>query len=575
MKLSDCRFETENVQDMDDRIRKKENAKQQQREESISLSDKEIPNSLLAAKKQGKVDCREEDKGRIQKKAIFPHSSKAKLKDHRFEPEGDEDSEYRIKKEESERERDRSIQMGGGKTISSEISSKLFRKKDPGPEIKNGSKDASICQTKSRILSLKQHADIVCGKIPMITLENRLHAFNGKCYDSIDAEGFARLYRKEVDPEMTNISRMRDFAELYQCIRTDPKLDGKKKLKKGDHFCVFHNGLYDIEREQLIPHSSKYAVFSYLNAHYNPIAKCKRFERFLWEVCGGDEELVERFWYFIAYLFMQSMEAKVFFVLGTAPDSGKSVVGTVIAGIYPDVYVSTVALTDLSKEFYLEPLAGKALNCSMDLPAKKLNDSDVSKLKMLTGNDSINVNGKHVRMINLVNRAKLVFATNHPIKISTPDEAFWNRLVYLPFNRTIPKEDRDTGLVKELLAEMDGIATKAMKYAKKLIERNFVFPSTLEIENTLLKWQGKQDDRIDEFLQSCCTIGEDGTVETMETLYTAYNNYCTERNICPAEWKHLKGYLEDALGLKHCKSRADGSANPKSAFKGICLLETK
>ena len=175
---------------------------------------------------------------------------------------------------------------------------------------------------------------------------------------------------------------------------------------------------------------------------------------------------------------MQTLEAKVFFIMGEAPDSGKSLLGNFIESLFPTEYVSNIALTDMNKGFSVAPIAGSAINISLDLPSAKLNAVAVSKLKMLTGGDTLNINQKYEKEYRYENRAKLVFASNFPIGLIENDNAFWNRLVYLPFTKSIPKEEQDRELLKKLQKEKNAIVSKALLYAKKLIDADFQFPTT-------------------------------------------------------------------------------------------------
>lgn len=60
--------------------------------------------------------------------------------------------------------------------------------------------------------------------------------------------------------------------------------------------------------------------------------------------------------------------------------------------------------------------------------------SAVSLLKMLTGGDTVEIEQKYMAKFNYRNRAKLLFASNFPIEMYENDDAFGQRMVYLPFD---------------------------------------------------------------------------------------------------------------------------------------------
>lgn len=256
--------------------------------------------------------------------------------------------------------------------------------------------------------------------------------------------------------------------------------------------------------------------------------------------------------------------------MGEAPDSGKSLLGNFIESLFNERYVSNIALNDFNKEFSLAPIVGSAVNISLDLPASTLNASAVSKLKMLTGNDTININKKYVSEIRYKNRAKFLFATNKSIKLSQRDDAFWNRLVYIPFDNSIPKEKQKRDLMEKFKQEKNAIVSKALMYAKKLIDNDFQFPTTSKIQQRMSEWRGEEDKTINSFLQECCEMDASFKGELVGNLYSTYCEYCEENCFSIQKRIVFKRFLQEQVGLEHTKMR-DGCVNPQSAFRGIQL----
>ena len=335
---------------------------------------------------------------------------------------------------------------------------------------------------------------------------------------------------------------------------------------------MLENGVFDVETGKLKKHSDKRTVFSYVKANYVERGKCECFHRFLECITHGDEVLQERFWQFLGYMLLQTNEGKVFFVMGTAPDSGKSVLGNFIESLFDERYVSNIALNDFNRSFASAPIVGSAINVSLDLPAAKLKPSAVSQIKMLTGGDAFSVNQKFVPVFRYRNRAKLLFASNFPIELSEHDDAFWNRLVYLPFDFSIPKSDQNSDLFNMLQEERDAVVSEALRHAKTLIENNFCFPTTPQIEYRLQEWQGRRSPSIENFLSTCCVLGDDYRGEIMDTLFPAYQRYCASAGYSATSYLSFKKFLEGVVHLHHNRMR-DGGASAQSAFRGIKLKE--
>lgn len=425
---------------------------------------------------------------------------------------------------------------------------------------------------KNGLPSPYQCAELLKEKVYFICYDRALYYFNGRCYDLLSSDDIIRLYRDKVDVTMGYERNLNIFNHVFRTLSTDSSIR-VEQLSRDNRVAVLRNGIFDVEYQKLREHSHKEIVFSYIDADYVKDEECPNFDNFIYDITNGDKLLQKRFWMFLGYILMQSMEAKAFFVMGEAPDSGKSLLGNFIESLFPSKYVSNIALNDMNKGFSVAPIAGSAINISLDLPSVRLNASAVSKLKMLTGGDTFNINQKYEKEYRYENRAKLIFASNFPIHLVEDDNAFWNRLVYLPFTKSVPKCQQDKKLLKKLQNEKNAIVSKALYYAKKLIENDFQFPSTSYIECKMMEWQGKSCKSVESFLGDCCFCGAEYEGELLETLYLSYEQYCKYTDYVAISKNEFKKFLEEQKGLKHCKKRF-GGGNPRSAFEGIMIRDT-
>lgn len=417
--------------------------------------------------------------------------------------------------------------------------------------------------------SLYRCAEQLKEKVELISYQDSLYYYNGKCFDMLNDVGTAKLYRKEVDNSLNGEKSMNTIMQLHKFLTTDSDIC-MKELHNNMRIAVLNNGIFDVERQRLYAHNPEKITFSYIDAEYVQNPRCKHFDQFLYEAVGRDEVLLERLWMCLGYLLMHTMEGKCFFVMGQASDSGKSLFGKFIQSLFPTRYVSNIALNDFNKEFSLAPLVGSAINISLDLPDSKLNANAVSRLKMLTGGDVININQKYMPEFRYENRAKFLFASNFPISITENDNAFWKRLVYLPFEHSVPKRKQNPELIKKFEKEKNAIVSKALWYAKELIELNFRFPTTSAIECKMQEWQGVDNSSMESFIQECCYLDSECKGELVENLYFAYQTYCQKISCDARKRSAFKRFLDNQLGLEHFKMRGKGE-NPQSAFRGIAL----
>ena len=334
----------------------------------------------------------------------------------------------------------------------------------PEPAVKKVSKDQSLVD-----LTRKLKKDV-----HIISYGNTLYYHNGYYYTQLDANQLIKLYREHVDYELNHESSLHGYKELYGCFMTDPQIECSES-GDGSIYAPLENGIFELVEWKLHPHSPDQITFTYINAKYDPDAKCPIFEGYLHQVTGGDPKLMERFWMVIGYLLIYPARGKFFIFMKGVGNSGKSVLGRFIQDLYPKESISNIKLKQLTNQFGMASLATSVINFDMDMSSSKINEEAASRLKQITGGDSMNIPRKYRDDALLERRIKFVFSSNHPLSIDGDDDAFLKRIVYLPFNYAIPDDRQDPYLNAKIWEERDAVVTKALYYARKLVQYNYIF----------------------------------------------------------------------------------------------------
>ena len=209
------------------------------------------------------------------------------------------------------------------------------------------------------------------------------------------------------------------------------------------------------------------------------------------------------------------------------------------------------------------------------MPNTKLNAEVVSRLKQITGGDSIDVPRKYLSSVTLERQIKFVFASNHPLCLDGEDDAFEKRIVYLPFDRAVPDDQQDPYLGDKIWAERNAIVTKALHYARKLVQLNYIFPKIPQVDSAEYVVQNSSIKSAGQFVQESCERCDPDVVTALEDLYNAYLDFCKEKDV----WACSRSAFKEALTmmeLEHTRSRCPGNdmivrKNPVSAFRGIRL----
>lgn len=422
--------------------------------------------------------------------------------------------------------------------------------------------------------------DKVCRKPSLIELENELleNAIfivrNGLVYyydkaahyyRLVDEDDVIEIFRSSVNFDLYNTNNLRVYNELYRFIKTDPSLKCDKESKRT--YCNLKNGIYFLKDEELVVHDPKYYTFTRINASYDENVDCPTFRRFVEDITGGRKDLEQRLLMALGYLLVETRKGKFFFVAGYLPNTGKSVLLNFIQRLYPPEAVSNLPVGDLGGRFESEALLNARINISSDLPQDPLSTSAVAKLKQITGGDTVQVQRKNRVSKKLDHPVKLVFASNHPIMLKYDDEAFWNRLVYLPFNNRVLEEDPNLG--KKLWRERNGIVTKLLKAAKELEDLDYKFPP---IEDDVRRGtvQKRDVDYIRDFIEDCCDIEDHDAKCPVDEMKKRYEDYC-ERNMLPKCSSQKFNRFMESKGIFQDRPKINGKQ--VRAFMGIKLRQ--
>lgn len=429
----------------------------------------------------------------------------------------------------------------------------------PTPElaVKKVSKDQSLVDLTRKVKK----------NVHIISYGNMLYYYNNYYYTQLDAKQLIKLYRKYVDYELNHESSLHGYKDLYECFLTDPQIECSES-ENGPIYAPLKNGVFELVEWKLHPHSPDQITFTYINAKYDPDAKCPIFEGYLHQVTGGDPQLMERFWMVIGYLLIYPARGKFFIFMKGVGNSGKSVLGSFIKHLYPKESISNIKLKQLTNQFGMASLATSVINFDMDMSSSKINEEAASRLKQITGGDSMNIPRKYRDDALLERRIKFVFSSNHPLSIDGDDDAFLKRIVYLPFNYAIPDNQQDPDLGDKIWAERDAIVTKALYYARKLVQYNYIFPEIPYVDSAKYS-------PVKMFVQERCDISDMDAMTALDDLYNAYLHFCKEKNIGVCKDSDLRNALK-AMGFEHIRSRCPGNdmvirRNAVSAFRGIRL----
>ena len=303
------------------------------------------------------------------------------------------------------------------------------------------------------------------------------YVYDGICYKVLSVRMMQRLLYLYCRPFVAAIGDSSIIKKIYDLIMIYPDICHKQEPDSASYFLAFGNGILDVRSMRLQPHSPEIFVTSRVIGNFCPEQSlaCPVFDQFLYTVSGGDSVLTQRIWEAIGYILTPDYRGKCFFILQGVPDSGKSLLGALIASFFEDEDVTALDIDAFGERFGPSDLVDKHLCLSMDLSAGLWDSRSAGMIKSLTGGDMLTVDIKYQPRAKFRNKAKILFATNHAVGTKEDDSALLRRVVCIPFRYSVPREAQDQELLAKLKQERDAILTRALLAYGTLRSKKYIF----------------------------------------------------------------------------------------------------
>jgi putative DNA primase/helicase len=419
-----------------------------------------------------------------------------------------------------------------------------------------------------------QIAEDFADRTNIILVDGVLYWYNGVFYSLFPDNDIQKMllekYRTEMGKSNT-ASMLRNTTNLLRfCVKRECS-----EFPENQHIIVFENGTLEVKSGFFRQNSPADLVNSALGISYDP--DCKKMpytKRFLKTIADGDDDLYERLLQVIGYILSNDIRAKSFFYLEGVGDAGKSRFCDLIASFFPvsgSNKVARIALQDLGGKFALSNLVNAKLNISEDLPDAPLSPQTVSRIKMISDGDRLEAEAKYTQAFTFRPLCKLLFASNHPLRLKEYDAAFVNRVVYIPFTHPIPKEEQDPYILEKMRKELPALFNRAFAAYKRLVANQYVWSGSdyfkPEIATTNSSISVDKEYVLRQFIESCCILDDNSTTATSE-LQEAYNLFCSKNSYSPVQGDRFSRELFAVLPDNILRVKI---GNQRRGFKGIRL----
>ncbi len=287
------------------------------------------------------------------------------------------------------------------------------------------------------------------------------------------------------------------------------------------------NGLLDVRKRVLAPHSPDFLSPVQIPVKYDPAAHCPAWDKFIGEVFPEDTEAIA--WEIPAWLMTPDTSIQKAILLTGDGANGKSTYLRAVLSFIGKHNASAVSLHKLENDrFSAARLVGRLANICPDLPTTDLVSTSV--FKTITGGDPMMVEYKFKDSFEFIPYARLVFSANHPPKSQDASPAFFRRWLVVPFERTfasgapgtIPRDQLDAMLADP--EELSGVLNKALEAIAAI--RNHGLSESDSIRRAMDEFR-QATDPLAVWLDRYTILHPDAVIP-QDRLYREYGRNCSD-----------------------------------------------
>lgn len=360
-------------------------------------------------------------------------------------------------------------------------------------------------------------------------------------YKPVDELHCKRIIRKYLRADHVEMRQINDVQGQW----TIEILKSSERLNLNKDVINLKNGLYQLDSLRLIAHDPELFSTIQLAASFDAAAQAPRFLAFLNDCLDPATQLLVQ--ELCGYLLVPETRAQKAFVLVGEGGAGKSTLLLVLQELLLGRQnVANISWQSLGEKFLTAELEGRLANIFADLPSKNIDDSNL--FKSITGEDWLTVQRKNKDPYTFKATARLVFSCNNiPKNLGDRSEAFYRRLVIVPFLPPRPAAQRDLHLQDKLAGEAPGILNWALAGLKRLRASGYCFSESPASQAALANYRVAGSSVLS-FVEDCCVLAAQRQVSAA-TLYHGYQQYTGGSGLRPVSQKRFFMELKASFGM--------------------------
>ena len=345
---------------------------------------------------------------------------------------------------------------------------------------------------------------------------SRVFVYDEGVYKETGEEFIMKLLEKELGHKLTTYY----VNEIINHIKRMSLINRGKIIEASTNLLCLENGILDMDKLIMMSHNPDLVFFNKLPVVYNHQVDCKKFKKFLFEVCSLVD--AKKIQHYIGYcLIRRNLYQKALMLYGPG-GGGKSTFLETMRRFFGIENCKSILLQDIEENRFTRiELFGKLANIAPDIPAKALHTS--SRFKAIVAGDGISGEKKGKDPFEFIPYCKLMFSANQIPETMDFSEAFFRRWILAEFPQNFEDSAecipnlRDDFITSN---EMSGILNWALE-GKKEVDM-FQFADVLD---TKIKWL-RSSNSVYGFCQDILMEGSKEEWIVREELFKKYLRYC-------------------------------------------------
>jgi len=416
------------------------------------------------------------------------------------------------------------------------------------------------------------------GQLRFSTEENCWLAWRGDRWERDPSGAAAQEVAKQVADRLQDEARTQPATAVAGCMQFALRAGSQAKIKAmvglacsdkriairsadmdaESHLLNCLNGVLDLEKGVLLPHSPRHLLSKIARVKYDPSATCPRWERFIREVTCDDQELAGFLQRTFGLALSGDVSEQFLWIHYGDGANGKTTgleVLSVILGDYSgpigaDVLAVNPRSFERERGRAVHSLVGKRLAVAGESgPDAQLSEGLV---KMLTGGDTVEAREIYGKAFSVKPSWHIHLCTNHRPNVQGLDHGVWRRLLVVPWAAVFGGQRADPKLRDHLVSEASGILNWLVAGFLEWKSSGLQIPQTVKATHEDYR---RDCDPVRPWLQECCEMAPDAVTKS-KPLYDHYRRWATDTGENPVSKQAFGRHLTQN-GLQGDKKSGD------------------